>query len=560
MSEKNNKKKHRFSVGIKMYLFVVLTVLTVALGASLISYNINVNQIDDYFKGLTLSSARTFATFLDVDFFKELIETAESEEYQAIRDEAEENDDETAPREYLKSKGLWDRYVGQRDMLQSFLDNMDDITYLYVVKCGGVNDHLDMYLLDDYENAVYETGYYEEREEAFFGTDFSKEVEPTISVGDWGWLCSGFAPVYDENGEVVCQVGCDVGMDEIMSQRRTLLQYYIIGAIVFALIVLVLAVILVRRVVVKPLGAIKEKMSEFDPSARDSYEQAGVIEIEVKSNDEISDIYYGIREMQINIINYLNDISVMRSDKERRDAEIAVASGMQADMLPKNFDICSEVSLYACMTPAREMGGDFYDFFMIDDDHLGIVMADVSGKGVAAALFMVAAKELINLRTMNGGTPAEILFDVNNKLCSDNPSGLFVTAWFGIITLSSGEMISANAGHEYPVIMRRDDEYELIRSDNMPPLATVEGLKYENDIITLEKGDRIFLYTDGVPEAKSGSGERFGMGRMMEILNLNKTSDPETLLEKMDEGIVTFEGEIEPFDDITMLSMVWNGR
>ncbi len=233
---------------------------------------------------------------------------------------------------------------------------------------------------------------------------------------------------------------------------------------------------------------------------------------------------------------------------------------MQANMLPKVFPKRDDIQIYATMTPAKEMGGDFYDFFMIDDDHIGLVMADVSGKGVPAAMFMIVAKTLMKIRTTAPGAPSQMLFDINNTLCADNPAGLFVTLWFGILTLSSGKLISANAGHEYPALMHRNGKYELLMSDNMPPLSTVEDLEYDDQTVVLQKGDRLFLYTDGIPEAKAPDGSRFGIDRMLEILNRDRALSPEELLRNMKDETDKFAGSNDPFDDITMMSGVWNGK
>jgi len=554
-------RRRRFSFGTKMYLFVLLIVLVVGLGAMFTSYFINVDQIDAYFKGLTSESARNVASFVDGDYLEQLRTVIESDEYQALRDKAEEDEDEAPVEAFLKEKGLWDKYTEQRNYLIQYLDNVTDIKYLYIVVWGDANADKDMYLVDaDPEVGIYETGYYEDREDSFLGMDGLTEIEPTISVGDWGWLCSGFAPVKNSAGKVVCQVGCDVGMDDVMAQRRQFFIYAIVGVVAIIAIVIIGAVVFAKRVVVKPLNKITQEMEGFKPAPNSSPEEAGVIDLDIRGRDEIYDLYQGVQAMQTDILFQLNDITAMRSDKERRDAELAIASQMQADMLPKEFSMWDEFSLYATVTPAKEMGGDFYDFFAIDDDHVGLVMADVSGKGVPAAMFMIVAKTLLKVRTASPGTPAEVLHDVNNILCADNPAGLFVTAWFGILTLSTGEVISASAGHEHPAIMRKGDEYTINKKDNMPPLASMEDLEYEDETMTLRPGDRIFLYTDGVPEAKRDTGERFGVDRMLESLNCNKAASPKNLLYYIADEIKNFAGNTDPFDDITMMSIVWKGK
>ncbi len=317
-----DRKNNRFSVGRKMYLFIGATVFLAAFGMAVIAYIINSNQIDRYFKNLTITSARNFASFVDAEYFKELRAVAESEEYQAVRDQAEQNDDEALIEEYLKSKGLWEGYVKNREILIRYLRNMDDIEYLYIIAIGDKDAQYDMYLMDDDNEPIYETGFYEEREPELREVDASSEVEPTISYGDWGWLCSAYVPILDEEGNVVCNVGCDVAMDEIMAQRKSNLIYTIIGAFLLTALVLTLAILVVDRSIVRPLNKITVEMKKFAPAEGKDYEQSGVIDLNIKSRDEIEDIYREIKEMQLNIVDYLNDLEAMQRDKERAENDI----------------------------------------------------------------------------------------------------------------------------------------------------------------------------------------------------------------------------------------------
>ena len=315
-------KKKYFSIGKKMYIFVFVTVLAVAFGTSAIAFRAEADQIDRYYKQNTADNARNFATMVDGDFLKELREVAASEEFQALREKAEAEDNEALIEDYLRDKGLWDKYSMTRDMITSYLDNMEGIKYLYIVAHGDKNADHDMYLVDDKTNPVYETGYYEEREPELRGMDIANLPEPTISNGDWGWLCSDFKPVYSSDGEVVCIVGCDIGMDDVMAERRRLMIILTIGALVFTSIVLTAAVLLVNRIVVKPLNSMTGEMKKFTPSETFSYEDAGVMDIDIKSNDEIGEIYQGIRSMQIRIIDYLRDMVVLQKDKIKAEADL----------------------------------------------------------------------------------------------------------------------------------------------------------------------------------------------------------------------------------------------
>ena len=247
---------------------------------------------------------------------------------------------------------------------------------------------------------------------------------------------------------------------------------------------------------------------------------------------------------------------------ERLATELKLASDIQTNVLPNIFPVFperKEFTLHASMTPAKEVGGDFYDFFFIDDDHIALVIADVSGKGIPAALFMMVARTLIKNRTIMGGSPSEILYDVNTQICEGNAANLFVTVWLGIIEISTGKGVAANAGHEHPVIYRHGEEFALAVYKHSPAVAVMEGIKFREHEFHLDPGDTIFVYTDGVAEATNSSDELFGTDRMLDALNKDPDAMPEQLLENVNDGINEFVQGAEQFDDITMLSLKYFG-
>ena len=247
---------------------------------------------------------------------------------------------------------------------------------------------------------------------------------------------------------------------------------------------------------------------------------------------------------------------------ERLATELGLASDIQTNILPNIFPVFpekKEISLYASMTPAKEVGGDFYDFFFVDDKHLALVMADVSGKGIPAALFMMVARTLIKNRTMMGGTPSEILGDVNNRLCEGNIAGLFVTVWLGIVDITTGKGLAANAGHEHPVLRKANGEYELVIYKHSPVVGAVEGMKFAEHEFQLDPGDSLFIYTDGVAEATNSVQELFGSDRMLAALNKDPNAMPEQVLDNVKNGIDEFVQGAEQFDDITMMSLKYFG-
>lgn len=281
-----------------------------------------------------------------------------------------------------------------------------------------------------------------------------------------------------------------------------------------------------------------------------------------RTGDEIEVLADALTDLSSRTRSYIHEITRITAEKERIGAELDVARNIQRDMLPGVFPPYpdkTEFDLYATMEPAREVGGDFYDFFLIDDDHLALVMADVSGKGVPAALFMVIVKTLIKNRAVGCYSPAQILSDVNNQLCENSDMGLFVTVWFAIIEISTGVGAAVNAGHEHPAIRRAGGRYELIKYRHTPAIGTFEDIPVTEHTFNLYPGDSLFVYTDGVAEANNINGELFGDERLTEALNINPDAGPEEVLNNMHKVLEEFADGEEQFDDITMLAFKYFG-
>lgn len=252
-----------------------------------------------------------------------------------------------------------------------------------------------------------------------------------------------------------------------------------------------------------------------------------------------------------------------QKEKERLDTELTMATRIQAETLPNIFPAFPErddFNIYASMTPAKEVGGDFYDFFLLDDTHLGIVMADVSGKGVPAALFMMVSKILIQNIAMMGNKPAEVLKFVNNQLCTNNHENMFVTVWYGCLDLETGTLEAANAGHEYPILKNADGSFELIKDKHGIVIGAMEGAKYRPYELQMTPGSKLFIYTDGVPEATNASNELFGTERLVHALRMSETKSPKEIINHVDSIVKDFVKEAPQFDDLTMLCIEYTGK
>ncbi len=246
--------------------------------------------------------------------------------------------------------------------------------------------------------------------------------------------------------------------------------------------------------------------------------------------------------------------------EKRMEQELMLAHTIQDAALPKNFTFIHKgFEIYATMDPAREVGGDFYDFFFVDADKIALVIADVSGKGVPAALFMMRSKTAIRSLAESGLEPAVVLERVNEELCDGNDINMFVTVWMGFVDLNTGLMKCINAGHEYPAVRHGDGMFELLRDKHRPPLGAMEGLTFEEYEMQLEPGDILYFYTDGVPESINTSEEQYGTERMLITLNASSGDSMAELLEDVKEDIDLFVGEAEQFDDITMIGFRYDG-
>ena len=244
----------------------------------------------------------------------------------------------------------------------------------------------------------------------------------------------------------------------------------------------------------------------------------------------------------------------------RTAPELHTAGSIQASLLPDVFPDCSDYAIYASMNPAREVGGDFYDFFLIDENHLCVVIADVAGKGIPASLFMMSSMIVLQNYALAGHSPARILEEANSRICATNKEGMFVTVWLGILDLTTGRMIAANAGHEYPVLHRRGRPFELLKDRHGFVVGGLVGMKYKEYELQLNAGDELFVYTDGVPEAANKTNELYGTERLLDALNRTDNASPEELLDAVTRDVDRFVGTAEQFDDLTMLCVRYLGR
>ncbi|MBQ9383946.1 MAG: PP2C family protein-serine/threonine phosphatase [Ruminiclostridium sp.] len=373
----------------------------------------------------------------------------------------------------------------------------------------------------------------------------------------WGHTYAYYTPLIID-GVKLGLIGTEVNVDKV---NNTIIMDVLtqMAAIALTLVIcMILMLLIIYRRYISRISSLEISVRDYtfnkDPAIADK------IETSVLGRDEISLLSIQTAILIRDLEKHIKYISDMSAEKERIGTELKVATKIQSDMLPTQFPERSDLELYATMTPAKEVGGDFYDFFMLDDNHLALVIADVSGKGIPAALFMIMSKILIRNTSEADLLPSKILEEVNGELCENNTAGMFVTAWLGILTISTGKLTFANAGHEYPALKRANGMYELLRADNCPPLSVMEDMTFTDDTITLGAGDDLFLYTDGVPEAKDPGGRRFGTDRMISLLNEYSDLSPKMMLETLKEKIIEFDDSEDLFDDVTMMRIKYIGK
>ncbi len=342
---------------------------------------------------------------------------------------------------------------------------------------------------------------------------------------------------------------------------KTAISSIITGFIILVVIYTALVLLLYFKAV-SPIQKITSAILQYmeDKSSTDVSDKMDSIKVK----NEIGVLAHSFSDLTTEIERHTSDILRLNGEKERMEGELSIAAKIQADALPRSFPPFpdrKEFDIYASMTPAKEVGGDFYDFFFIDQDHFAMVMADVSGKGVPAALFMMTAKTLIKNRAQMGEySPSRILMDVNDQLYDEDGAGMFVTVWLAVIDLTTGKGMAANAGHEHPVLKRNGGKFEMIKYKHSPAVASIDSIRFKEHEFEMAHGDTVFMYTDGVPEANNKEDQLFGNERMIDALNIDPDASDEKLLKNVKQAVDEFVGDAPQFDDLTMLGFTYYGK
>ena len=371
-------------------------------------------------------------------------------------------------------------------------------------------------------------------------------------------LATALVPIRSMENEVPALVGIDVSIAAIWEAQMNLYIMLALTIIVITSIGIIIHYRVLERNLIHPIRSLKRETDDL-VSRLDSDEE---YVSDVHTGDELEALAHSFEEMDRNLKRYIRENNAITAEKERLSTELALAAHIQEDMLPSSFPAFperNEFDLYASMNPAKEVGGDFYDFFLVDEDHLGLVIADVSGKGIPAALFMMKCMILLRNCVLAGLSPNEALEQLNEQIAVNNSESMFVTVWLGILEVSSGKLTAVNAGHEYPILKNPNGLYELYKDRHGLAAGTMEGLLYRNYELLLEPGSRVFVYSDGLPEANDKDACLFGIERTLHALNIEPERNPEETLNAVNDAVNAFVGDEPQFDDLTMLCLVYYG-
>lgn len=359
-------------------------------------------------------------------------------------------------------------------------------------------------------------------------------------------------PIHASDGSVSAILCVQRPMKELTTGRYRYLREVAAVLLVLSAIASIGTAVYLRRQFVKPVRQLALEAERF---ANENSRNRELKLSELSTISELHALGTSIEKMEEDMLRNMENIRQMSVEREKGKTELALAAQIQEDAIPSDFPDDERFALYGLMRPAKAVGGDFYDFFMIDKDHLGLVIADVSDKGIPAALFMMISKIVIHNFAVMGASPKAVLEEANKMIVPNNESDMFVTVWFGILTISTGEIVAANAGHEYPILKTAEGKFELLKDPHGLPIGVMEDSVYEEYTLKLAPGASLFLYTDGLPEASDENKDFFGTERVLEELNKAAEADPKTTLLNMKASVDQFIGTAPQFDDLTMLEV-----
>ena len=457
-----------------------------------------------------------------------------------------------------------EEYQGVRERLYE-IEQKNDVSSVYLGAIDLKNKRL-VYLIDsDHSNTYCPIGYTEEMSDNEIRQYTDKTVEIPSEIANtekFGYLCTSGITLYETDDYIITSF-TDISMDDIVARSRGFFWQYVLSLLIIGTVTAIIFTQLVKRKVARPIDRLATAALEYsNANLEDDSVKNHFSDLDIHTGDEIENLCIVMEDMENEVRRRIKEMRAVNAEKERISTELTLANRIQQSMLPNIFPAFperTEFDIFAQMRTAKEVGGDFYDYFLVDENHLCLVMADVSGKGVPAALFMMASKIILGSCAMLGKSPAEILAMTNQAICSNNTEDMFVTVWLGILDIRTGTLTAANAGHEYPMLMQPDGKFEIVKDRHGLFIGAMEGIKYQEYTLQLQPGAKLFLYTDGVTEATDAEEKMFGMDKTVDALNLNPKASTHEILETVQREIDGFVKEADQFDDITMLCLEYRG-
>lgn len=554
--------KKKTSIGTRTNIMISTITLIITIVAGLFSFNTYSNFIKKQYTDNASMLASTVAEVIDKDALV-LWESILIDRYNCVpvsKRVSSEQWDSAEHDEYLSYFDTLSDNENYKNLLQSMqkIFTINECSSLYVFYLDKENKYL-LYVVDASDDPTTPGEI-----DPLFEVNYKLLEDPTVgfpayitNTEAYGYLVTAGSPITLDDGSIIGYAMVDIPMNDIMNARLNFL-FALIGILcIISLVLRLLFLYAIKKTVVSPINELAKAANDYISS--ENKENETIFEsLKINTRDELEDLSMAMKDMESDIKSYITNLTQVTAEKEKIGAELSLAAQIQESVLPRIFPPFPnrhEFDIYATMTPAKEVGGDFYDFFLIDDDHLGIVMADVSGKGVPASLYMMVSKTLIKNQSQFTMSPGTILANVNNMLCENNEAEMFVTVWLGILTISTGHIVYANAGHEFPAICRAGGSFELIKDKHGFVLGGLENMQYKESELTLEFNDCLFVYTDGVPEATNASNELFGTTRMIDALNIQPSAEPDVLLNNTRMAVDEFVKDAPQFDDLTMLAI-----
>lgn len=529
------------SISTKIMILLITFSLILGLSISIFSYYTARGNYIEFFSKKTQQSVGFVATLIDGDRISSYLKTREKDDY------------------YFETLGMLSDMKLKQDLMYLYIfePGTDEMTYIMEAQIEGDDSNKIAVLGDTYQ--------FTEVEYTHLVPDIKAKRASTdiILAGDtfFGKSVSAWAPIFDSQGNVVAVVEADASLGKVTELLNDYIRTIVILTIMIIILLVTMLFFITKKIIINPVYTLNAKMDQF--ASGDKLELIGNV---IETGDEFQTLSETFCKMANDIHSYMMNLAKVTADRERVATELNVAKQIQVSMLPCIFPAFpnrNEFDIFATMNPAKEVGGDFYDFFLVGEDKLVFVMADVSGKGVPAALFMMISKALIKNLALSNLEVDEIFEKANDQLNENNDTFMFVTAFLGLVDLKTGMLSYVNAGHNPPLLRKSNGKFEWLELNKNCILAVMPGIKFVKQSLQLEKGDMIFTYTDGVTEAVNGHKEFYTDPRLEETLNQIEAADSK----KIDDIVTIIRKSIDDFaqgeeqaDDITILLFKYLGE